>query len=267
MGSWLYVKGKSFIALISSASRRARHQLEVYSQYSTITSPPPPSPTRPGSPFITDSHAEGSLTTENHALHWTGKELTNQGRYTFFVVQHLATIADTRCDVGQVMSIDVLPDEVLLAIFDFCVDEHPFTNDEKKEIEAWQPLAHVCQRWRSVVFGSPHRLNLRLVCTSGTPARDTLDVWPALPLLVLASVFETSSVDNIIAVLEHSDRVCGIYLVVIPSSQLEKVSTAMRGPFPMLTNLRLHSDEETPVLPDSFLGGSSLGSRRSIIWD
>ena len=31
------------------------------------------------------------------------------------------------------MSIDVLPDEVLLAIFDFCVDEHPFANDEKKE--------------------------------------------------------------------------------------------------------------------------------------
>jgi hypothetical protein len=157
------------------------------------------------------------------------------------------------------MSIDVLPDEVLLAIFDFCVDEHPFANDEKKEIEAWQSLVHVCQRWRSVVFGSPHRLNLRLVCTSGTPARDTLDVWPALPLLILASVFETSSVDNIIAVLEHSDRVCGIYLVVIPSSQLEKVSTAMRGPFPMLTNLRLHSDEETPVLPDSFLGGSAPG--------
>ena len=162
------------------------------------------------------------------------------------------------------MSIDMLPDEVLLAIFDFCVvDEYPFANDDKKEIkeiEAWQSLVHVCQRWRSLVFGSPHRLNLRLVCTSGTPARDTLDVWPALPLLILASIFETSCVDNIIAVLERSDCVCGIYLVVIPSSQMERVSTAMRGPFPMLTNLRLHSDgenDETPVLPDSFLGGSA----------
>jgi hypothetical protein len=78
-----------------------------------------------------------------------------------------------RCDAGQVISIDTLPDDVLLAIFDFCADED---RNSKKGIEGWQSLVHVCQRWRGVVFGSPRRLNLRLVATNRTPVRDTLDV-------------------------------------------------------------------------------------------
>jgi hypothetical protein len=51
----------------------------------------------------------------------------------------------------------MLPNEILLEIFDFCVDEDA---SEKDDIEEWQPLVHVCQRWQSIVFGSPCRLNL-----------------------------------------------------------------------------------------------------------
>jgi hypothetical protein len=98
----------------------------------------------------------------------------------------------------------MLPDDVLLAIFDFCAHEDPFT---KKEIEAWQLLVHVCRLWRSLVFESPRRLHLRLVCTPGTRVRDTLDVWPALPLFVLCDG-PTENVDDIVAALERSDRVC-----------------------------------------------------------
>ncbi len=36
------------------------------------------------------------------------------------------------------------------------------------------PMRHVCQKWRSVVFGSPRRLNLRLLCTKRTPVREML---------------------------------------------------------------------------------------------
>lgn len=38
------------------------------------------------------------------------------------------------------LPIDVLPDDVLLEIFAFYVGE-------AQEIEAWQSLVHVCQRW------------------------------------------------------------------------------------------------------------------------
>jgi hypothetical protein len=148
----------------------------------------------------------------------------------------------------------MLPDEVLLAIFDFGWDEDQIA---KKEIEAWQSLVQVCRRWRGVVFASTRRLNLRLVCTPGTPATDTLDVWPPLPLFIRCyGDYTTKSVDNIVTVLRRSDRVCKIDLMYIPSSHLEKVSEAMQVPFPELTHLELSSsDESVPVLPDSFLGG------------
>ena len=157
----------------------------------------------------------------------------------------------TRCDVGPAISIDTLPDDVLLAIFDFCVDDVLM-------MEAWQLLVHVCRRWRSVVFGSPRRLDLRLVCKAKTPARDHLDIWPAFPLFIECyGTYPTEHVDNIIAVLERSDRVCQINLGVL-GSHLDKISAAMQEPFPELTHLELWSYNETEaVLPDSFLGGSA----------
>ena len=136
------------------------------------------------------------------------------------------------------------------------MDEAPFT---KGDIEAWQTLVHMCRRWRSVVFGSPHHLNLQLVCTARTPARDTLDVWPDFPLFIRChGDHPIESVDNIIAVLECSDCVCLIELLDISSLQLEKVLAAMQGPFPKLANLNIRSyGELVPVLPDSLLGRSA----------
>jgi hypothetical protein len=154
------------------------------------------------------------------------------------------------------MLFDILPDEVLLAIFDICLCEPQYS---KLGIEEWQTLVHVCHRWRCVVFGSPRRLNLRLLCRATTLARDTLDVWPALPLHIHGYHvdYTTERVDNIIAALERSDRVYDISIHV-PSSHLEKVSAAMQKSFPELTSLVFWSqDKMSPVLPDSFLGGSA----------
>jgi F-box-like len=153
----------------------------------------------------------------------------------------------------------VLPDDVLLVIFYFYVDpDEAYFSAE--DVEEWQTLVHVCRRWRSIVFGSPSRLNLRLVCTPYTPVEDLLDVWPALPFFIWGytdeSDYTTESVDNITALLEHSDRVCNIDLRDIPNSHLESISAAMQVPFPNLTDLVLISSDKTvTVFPDSFLGG------------
>jgi hypothetical protein len=170
--------------------------------------------------------------------------------------------------------IDALPEDVLLAIFDFCVDQHflrRYIHEELIEhVEVWQALVHVCRRWRNIVFRSPLRLNLALVCTAKTPARDTLDVWPPLPLVILSHGYYGTDgdyplewVDNIIAVLERSDRVCQITLEDIPNSHLEELLAAAQEPFAELTHLRL-SSYEGPVIFDSFLGGS--GPRLEDIW-
>ena len=68
--------------------------------------------------------------------------------------------------------------------------------------------------------------------------------------------------DNIAAMLKRSNHVHQIDLYGISHLHLETVLAAMQVPFPELTNLNLilwsnTSDETVPVLPDSFLGGSS----------
>ena len=162
----------------------------------------------------------------------------------------------------------MLPDDVLVEIFDFCVDKdtsEDFKPFKSQSILEWITLAHVCRRWRSVVFQSPRRLNLRLLCTSETPARDTLDIWPPLPVIIHDSyrnVPGTSGVDNVIAALEHNDRICQIQLRCFSSSQLGYVtnSAAMQKPFPQLTHLRLGRLDLGglgQIVPDTFLGGTA----------
>jgi hypothetical protein len=139
----------------------------------------------------------------------------------------------TRCYVGQVVSIDMLPDDVLVQVFDVYVNEGIEGQDyvDNSEVEAWQSLVHVCRRWRSIVFASPRRLNLRLACSSRTPAGDTLDIWPPLPLLVRGTVGDVSNrtwSDNIVSTLERRDRICQIDLD-IPSSRLKRFWEAIRS--------------------------------------
>jgi hypothetical protein len=153
----------------------------------------------------------------------------------------------------------MLPDDILLVIFAFYLDKPLDGYQARGRIESWQSLVHVCQRWRRVVFGSPRRLNLRLLCTPETPAR-MLDVWPDFPLFIWSYVdLPTEGVNNIIAVLERgSDRVSQIDLRGVPSLHLDKVLAVMQIPLPELGYLRFEShDEMVTVLPDSFLGGSA----------
>src|ERR1700679_2915681 len=162
----------------------------------------------------------------------------------------------------------MLTDDVLLEIFKLYVIEG-FRLLGRRRIEGWQMLAHVCRRWRSVVFQSPRRLHLRLLCTPQTRVRDVLDVWPPLPLIIRDPYGipkhrnGTSGVDNIIAALEHNDRVCQIQLRhLTTSSELDYItdSAAMHKPFSELTDLRLggfvYQGLES-ILPDSFLGGTA----------
>src|SRR5260370_35562482 len=125
----------------------------------------------------------------------------------------------------------------------------------------WQPLVHVCRRWRGLIFGSSRRLNLQLCYTLKTVRKKRLDVWPALPLIVVNNGFFDTPVDNLTSVLEHSNRIRQIYLIRSSptTSQIKKIWAAMQVPFPELTALTLGltrlSSETMTVLPDSLLGG------------
>ena len=123
----------------------------------------------------------------------------------------------------------------------------------------WHALVQVCRRWRYIVFASPCRLHLQFRCRATTPVREILDVWPPVQIVVNDYRPIYLDGDNIIAALEHPDRVCKINLSRLTSSLLERLATVMQEPFPVLEHLHLHHyDDQIPlVLPDTFLGGSA----------
>jgi hypothetical protein len=181
-----------------------------------------------------------------------------------YLLRNTAAVADS-CGVGRV-TIDVLPDVALLEIFDCYVIQAREEEEEEEAslgIQAWHTLIHVCRKWRATVFGSPRRLDLQLLCTETTPVKETLAVWPPLPI-VIWQYEQLTLMDNIIVALEHNDRVCQIGLLNVTNSQLEEVLAAMQQPFPALTYLviwcrkdELLEDEMRAVVPESFLGGSA----------
>jgi hypothetical protein len=161
----------------------------------------------------------------------------------------------------------MLPDVALLTVFDFYL--HEDCGHLGDPLEAWYTLVHVCREWRNLVFGSRRRLNLRLLCTYTTPVKEMLDIWPPLPL-VLRSYGDREAiwdVDNLMAALEHNDRVHELSLFGFSNWPLEKVLAKLHQPFPALTDLVLqHGLELMLVDPDSFLGGSAP-SLRSLLLD
>ena len=149
--------------------------------------------------------------------------------------------------------------DILLIIFRHYIDASP---------PFWFKLAHVCQTWRQIIFASPRSLCLRLHCTYGTPVVKNLDLWPPLPLVVNYGGFPTlpppspEDEDNIMAALEHSDRVCSISLTV-SRSLLKKLSTISK-PFSELEVLVLLSQGKVQLtLPSVFWWGYRLRTLHS----
>ena len=163
-------------------------------------------------------------------------------------------------------TINMLPDNVLLDIFDFYQRRRFYRGSQE-----WQKLVRVCRQWRHIIFTSPLRLDLALLCTYGTPVRKNLDCWPPLPIFVDYVTWNgTGRVPNyevdVTAALEHRDRVRSIKLA-LTGSVLEVVASVMQETFPVLTELWLSSkDPNAPVLLDTFLGGSAPSLLCIYLW-
>jgi hypothetical protein len=89
-------------------------------------------------------------------------------------------------DDTNLTTIKVLPDDVLLLVFFLC---NPRDHADKPVTWQWCRLAHVCQRWRRIIFASPRYLGLVIVMGNrGWRGRGgvkrALDYWPALPIAI-----------------------------------------------------------------------------------
>ena len=154
--------------------------------------------------------------------------------------------------------INDLPDNAFVEIFSICRMHEISRATWGYRIWKWHRLAHVCRTWRHILFASSRHLHLEHVCTNGTPVKKNLGYLQAFPIVVsfLDDHFGDNDKDNIIAALQHRDRVQAIEMKV-PHSVFEELSTAMQEPLPVLTHLRLISYPfaAMPIIPDTFLSG------------
>ena len=150
------------------------------------------------------------------------------------------------------VTIDVLPDDVLLLIFLFDRATSLYLDDQLWW--RWDRLVHVCRRWRSVVFASPNFLGLKLACGPWT----SVELWPPLPIILSNRAMPEGHAFD--AAIAYQNRICEINLHSLTSSQLRRLTAAMEKQFPALVHLKLdfaHYRHPAPALPDGFLGGSA----------
>ncbi|KAH9171660.1 hypothetical protein EDB89DRAFT_2243343 [Lactarius sanguifluus] len=154
------------------------------------------------------------------------------------------------------VTIGVFSDNVLLNIFHNYLDVSP---------RHWPRLAHICRRWRRIVFAYQRALQLRIFCTYGTPVSKALNCWPAIPIVVqYGGSLELGppglvpqDEDNIMVALKQSGLVSSINLTATKS--LLKKLTAFKRPFSELEDLALLSrDGVRLTLPRAFRWGPRL---------
>ena len=152
----------------------------------------------------------------------------------------------------------ILTDDILLQIFVF------YRHTHGDALWEWHVLVHVCRRWRQIVFDSPRLLDLKIRCTTKTPVRENLSIWPAFPIAIdfRSTLFDTIP-SNSIAAFEDTERISYLKLDLteLRSRTWSKTfATLTSKPFPMLTHLIIRipvEDGLAPPLPDDFLGGSA----------
>src|SRR5712671_6238695 len=159
----------------------------------------------------------------------------------------------------RTITIEHLPNEVFLGIFSF----HRLLSGSYLPLAVgrppsaawrWHTLAHVCQRWRDLIFSSLRQLEARLIIPRKSP-KTPLDSWPALPLSVWYEgnnnyVPEAQEAD-VAAAFEHSDRIREIRLPVTMGYSLWR--SICNKSFPELEHLTLVGPSRvTP--PPEFLG-------------
>jgi F-box-like len=162
------------------------------------------------------------------------------------------------------LTINHLPDEVLLEIFDLCRQDFddPFWWEGWREHYRWFDLAHVCRKWRAIMSGSACRLDLGIHVDPKKP--DHIETFLSGPWPIFID-YESRSSDitgnglwRMLDILRHHDRVREIAFAGT-SADLDKFVNVANCPFPMLEGLHFYVTVDCGFkLPDAFLRGPDL---------
>ncbi|KAN0125568.1 hypothetical protein V8E52_000775 [Russula decolorans] len=193
--------------------------------------------------------------------------------------KHQGTCQDTERSPNLTSS--RLPDEVLLEIFDSyrqscwqSIDQYDY---EWRKKYGWFNLAHVCGRWRAVMFASSFRLDLNIIVGPRKPGHIKTILSGHLPILIDYSyryrprdIITGSAIWRMHAALGHRDRVREITFEgfdLIFGNFIKATSYH----FPALESLHLWFPRgHEPEIPATFLRGpdqSDLRLRRLTLHD
>src|SRR5712672_2540428 len=169
----------------------------------------------------------------------------------------------------RALTIQSLPNEVLLFVFSFHRLLSSTNNCPPAVAWRWHILAHVCQRWRHLIFGSLHHLGARLVIPRNS-LKTPSDSWPILPVSVWYESEDCMSSEQeakAVAAFENSDRIREISL---PVTMVYLFWGHLRNKksFQELEHLVLSESRRffsPTALPYEFLGGPSPRRLRNIL--
>jgi len=157
--------------------------------------------------------------------------------------------------------IHVLNDDLLIEIFNHC---RLGDVDNWNLRRVWCKLAHVCQRWRLLIYELSSFLGVNLLLTNGSIAINSLDHLRPLPLVIdywnKTTTRAWQDEGSILAGLRQHHRVRRVALQA-PSLRLRNYLVTMSDNFPVLEDLSLlctTEGEETLVLPHT-LQAPNLG--------
>jgi len=165
----------------------------------------------------------------------------------------------------QHVTMGTFPDDILLKIFKFFVEEK--IESHFLPSEEWHTLVHTCRRWRNLTFTSPRHLNLVLLfrCPDRS-AKEMLNIWPELPVYVHDLGHSSKEArDDLVAVLRLNHRVSGIRLNYVSDLAWETFAPLMQHSFPALTHLWVQQYFPECVISRSFLGGSAPSLRELVL--
>ena len=148
----------------------------------------------------------------------------------------------------------MLDDDSLLQIF----SQYQLQHEENWNLRImWRKPAHVCRRWRHIIYNSCSYLDMRLILRNNSPLIDTLSHLPPLPLVIDYSdktgTITRKDEDNVHVGLQRHGRVLRVALRA-PSSSLRMWLKPMNKLFPRLGDLSLFStttEEAYLILPET----------------
>src|SRR5712675_2973401 len=175
------------------------------------------------------------------------------------------TPSKTKMVDNGTITIEYLPNELLLHVFSFHRLLSSKGNRPSSATWRWYILAHVCQRWRDLIFSSLHHLEAHLIVPRKSP-KTPLDSWPSIPISVWYpsnGYMSKDQIADVVSALEHSDRIREIRLPMT-MGRLFWTSIGNKS-FPELEHLTLCGPHSI-TLPHEFFGGSTPHPRlRSIL--